>query len=68
MRNWRNAEDMLPMPHTGGTISLAKSPGTLVRFTFHKVVRSLREWESPGYGRKGKWSSVPKAAMRGYNR
>ena len=33
-RKWRNAEDMLPIPRSG-TISLAKSPGALVRFTFH---------------------------------
>lgn len=32
---WRNVEDMLLMPHDGGTISLAPSPGTLVRLAFH---------------------------------
>lgn len=32
--NWRNAEDMLLMPRGGGTISLAPSPGTLVRLAF----------------------------------
>ena len=32
--NWRNAEDMLLIPHDGGTILLATSPGTLVRLTF----------------------------------
>ena len=31
---WRNVEGMLPM-RLRRTISLAKSPGSLVRFTFH---------------------------------
>ena len=31
---WRNAEGMLPIRHRR-TISLAKNPGSLVRFTFH---------------------------------
>jgi len=31
---WRNVEDMLLMPHGGGTISLAPSPGSLVRLAF----------------------------------
>ena len=35
IEKWRNAEDMLLMPHDGGTILLATSPGTLVRLTFH---------------------------------
>ncbi len=37
---WRNAEGMLLMPRNGGTISLATSPGSLVRLTF------LVEWHS----------------------
>jgi len=40
--NWRNAEGMLPIPHKGGTISLAQSPGALVRFTFLKLVPAAR--------------------------
>ena len=43
IEKWRNAEDMLLMPHKGGTISLATSPGTLVRLAF------LFEW----YSRQG---------------
>lgn len=39
---WRNAEGMLPMPLEGGTISLAQSPGALVRFTFLKLVPAAR--------------------------
>ena len=31
---WRNAEGMLPNPQCG-SISLARNPGSLVRFTFH---------------------------------
>lgn len=34
-KKWRNAEDMLLRPHDGGTISLAPSPGALVRLAFH---------------------------------
>ena len=34
--NWRNAEGMLPNPQESGSISLAKNPGSLVRFTFQK--------------------------------
>ena len=36
IEKWRNAEDMLLMPHDDGTISLAPSPGTLVRFSLQK--------------------------------
>ena len=43
---WRNAEDMLLIPHDGGTISLAPSPGPLVRLTFHDEV-ALPEGLSP---------------------
>jgi hypothetical protein len=35
LKEWRNAEGMLPITRDGATISLAKSPGSLVRFTFH---------------------------------
>ena len=35
MKEWRNAEGMLPITHDGATISLAKNPGALVRFAFH---------------------------------
>jgi hypothetical protein len=31
---WRIVEDMLLMPHDGGSISLAPSPGSLVRLAF----------------------------------
>ena len=33
-QKWRNAEGMLPNPQCG-SISLARNPGSLVRFTFH---------------------------------
>jgi hypothetical protein len=39
------AEDMLPTPHRGGVISLAPSPGTLVRYTILKMKLLIeRRW------------------------
>ena len=43
---WRWANQLLLMPHDGGTISLAPSPGSLVRLTFHDEV-ALPEGLSP---------------------
>ena len=42
IEKWRNAEGMLPMPRESGTISLAQSPGALVRFTFLQLVPAAR--------------------------